>query len=237
MKLADATILVVDDEPFLRECFARWLKRRGCDLVFTAGNGVEALALVEIRRFDVLITDIHMPLMDGIQLLREIRSRGIAIPSIIFVGGYLEMDRAEMFELGVECMLAKPFLAESLLLAVETSVADRCDLWLTPMPEKPVQEVWIENVMPAAHAAVGSVRFGRGGFCASLTDSVGEGPVNFVITLDSDPKELRGEGYVRWYSAETQIGAVQFEYLETGSRERLLKLVAAEERGRLLACV
>jgi len=120
---------------------------------------------------------------------------------------------------------------------VETSVADRCDLWLTPMPEKPVQEVWIENVMPAAHAAVGSVRFGRGGFCASLTDSVGEGPVNFVITLDSDPKELRGEGYVRWYSAETQIGAVQFEYLETGSRERLLKLVAAEERGRLLACV
>lgn len=237
MRLDQATVLVVDDEPFLRDCYYRWLQRRGCSHVFTAGNGIEALALIETEKFDAMVTDIHMPLMDGIQLIRAIRERGFTIPSIIFVSGYLEVDRAEMFELGVECILGKPFGAKLLLDQVEISLADRSDLWQTPLPDRPVQEVWIERVTPGPHAAAGSICFGRGGFCAWLPNPVGEGPVNFVITLDSEPQELRGQGYMRWYSAETRIGTVEFEYLDPDSRVRLLELVGSHVYGEHVTSV
>src|ERR1035438_4781454 len=71
MRLEEATILVVDDEPDLREVFSAWLQQAGC-LVFTAANGAEALEVLDAQKIDALVSDIRMPVMDGIALVQAI---------------------------------------------------------------------------------------------------------------------------------------------------------------------
>jgi YesN/AraC family two-component response regulator len=120
MTLDEATVLIVDDEPILQEVCALWLKQGGCQQVLTASNGLEALVLIEERRVDVLITDVHMPKMDGIVLIRKIRERGFSISGIISMSAYTDVDLAEMSNLGVKKFLEKPFTLEILLEAVAT---------------------------------------------------------------------------------------------------------------------
>ena len=66
-------ILIVDDEEGMRKLLARVLIKHGYEAVIAA-NGKEALALVESDTFDLIITDINMPGMDGLQLLKEVKS-------------------------------------------------------------------------------------------------------------------------------------------------------------------
>jgi CheY-like chemotaxis protein len=115
MRLEEATILIADDEPILREVCALWLKEGGCCEVLTASDGREALGYIEVRKVDILIADIHMPKMDGVVLIRTIRERGFSIPAIIFMSAYLDVDLREMTNLGVKEFLQKPFTAETLL--------------------------------------------------------------------------------------------------------------------------
>ncbi len=124
MTLDEVTILIVDDEPILQEVCALWLKQGGCQQVLTASNGLEALVLIEERKVDVLITDVHMPKMDGMVLIRTIRERGFSIPGIIFMSAYTDVDLAELSSLGVKKFLEKPFTSEILLEAVTTSLCE-----------------------------------------------------------------------------------------------------------------
>jgi CheY-like chemotaxis protein len=124
MRLNEATVLIVDDEPILQEVCAFWLKQGGCQQVFTASDGLEALALIEERKVDMLIADIHMPKMDGVELIRTIRGRDFSVPGIVFMSAYMDVDLAEMYNLGVTKFLEKPFTAEILVEAVETSLSE-----------------------------------------------------------------------------------------------------------------
>jgi CheY-like chemotaxis protein len=124
MMLDEATILIVDDEPILQEVCALWLKLGGCQQVLIASNGLEALVLIEERKVDMLITDIHMPKMDGMVLIKTIRERGFSIPGIISMSAYTDVDLAELSNLGVKKFLEKPFTPEILLEAVTTSLCE-----------------------------------------------------------------------------------------------------------------
>jgi CheY-like chemotaxis protein len=123
MTLDEIIVLIVDDEPILQEVCAFWLKQGGYRRVLTASDGIEALAIVEGGRVDVLIADIHMPKMNGMALIRTIRERGLSIPGVIFMSAYMDFDPAEMFNLGVLKFLEKPFTLEILLEAVETTLS------------------------------------------------------------------------------------------------------------------
>ena len=71
-------ILIVDDEKKEREGIALLLKRFGFPLrAALAQNGEDALKIMEKNHFDILLTDIKMPYMDGIQLIRETQKRGL----------------------------------------------------------------------------------------------------------------------------------------------------------------
>ncbi len=120
----EATILIVDDEPILREVCALWLKQCGFHQVLTASNGLEALVIVEERSIDVLITDVHMPKMDGMVLIRMIRERGFSISGIVCMSAYTDVNLAELSNLGVKKFLEKPFTSEILLEAVTTSLSE-----------------------------------------------------------------------------------------------------------------
>ncbi len=102
------TILIVDDKERLRKGLARSLRRESCRTL-TAASGEEALALSKGRKIDLVITDLVMPGMDGMALIRNIKSAVPGIEAIIITayGSAESMQEAE--ELGVACYLAKPF--------------------------------------------------------------------------------------------------------------------------------
>jgi CheY-like chemotaxis protein len=120
MRLEGATILVVDDEPDLREIFSAWLQQAGC-MVFTAANGAEALEALEARKIDAMISDIRMPIMDGMALVRAIHEKKLAIP-IVLVSGYVNAGPRWMYGLGVEAVMEKPLTRKDLLGVLERSL-------------------------------------------------------------------------------------------------------------------
>ncbi len=80
----DITILYVDDEPGLLSLGKYFLERSGQFIVDTITSAPAALSLQNAKRYDAIISDYHMPEMDGIELLRTIRSSGNTIPFILF---------------------------------------------------------------------------------------------------------------------------------------------------------
>ena len=102
-------ILIVDDEKKEREGIALLLKRFGFPLrTAFAQNGEDALKIMEKNHFDILLTDIKMPYMDGIQLIRETQKRGLN-PICIIYSAYGEFEYAQnAISLGVQEYLLKP---------------------------------------------------------------------------------------------------------------------------------
>ncbi len=102
------TILIVDDKERLRKGLARSLSGES-RRTLTAASGEEALALSKGRKIDLVITDLVMPGMDGMALIRNIKSTMPGIEAIIITayGSAESMQEAE--ELGVACYLEKPF--------------------------------------------------------------------------------------------------------------------------------
>jgi len=113
-------ILVVDDEAMIREIARATLERFGYEVV-TAKNGKEALDILSGGEMTVsiVITDLAMPVMDGSQLVRNIREADQNIP-ILAMSGFVEPDQAaDMRSMGVDTILDKPFTAEVLLTAIK----------------------------------------------------------------------------------------------------------------------
>jgi len=106
-------LLVVDDELDVREFARNFFKRRKLE-VFIAGSGPEALEVVEKENPDLMLLDVRLGKMDGIEVLRKIRESGNKIP-VIMVSGVNEkevLDQAK--ELGVSDYIHKPLILEEL---------------------------------------------------------------------------------------------------------------------------
>ncbi len=109
-------ILVVDDEKTLREFVSRNLSARGFQL-FTATNGLEALAIFNTETLDLVILDLMMPHMDGLETCRRIRQKS-TVPIIILSALGEEQDKIAAFDLGADDYLTKPFGVAELLARV-----------------------------------------------------------------------------------------------------------------------
>lgn len=219
MELSEARVLVVDDEPALCEIFAQWMKIAGCREIRTAKNGSAALAAVAESPIDVLVTDVRMPLMDGVTLVRELVGRGERIPTIIFVSGFGDVDQREMYGLGVEAFLSKPLRREELMGAVRLAIAERSRLWVERMEIAPRQALDIV-------VRGDSIQLGRGGFSAPCPGPMSQGRVSFHCRME-DGAVLAGQGHVRWYSRSEQRVGVEFAYLDEVCRARILAEIEA----------
>ncbi|MDQ3128597.1 MAG: response regulator [Chloroflexota bacterium] len=105
-----AHVLCVDDEPTVLTLMARLLQKLGCD-VTTASGPIEALERFDAERFDLVVTDIRMPGMDGHAFLTEIRTRDPEIP-VVVASGNASLDNAiRALRDGASGMLLKPFTA------------------------------------------------------------------------------------------------------------------------------
>jgi DNA-binding NtrC family response regulator len=100
-------VLLVDDEPELRRLLHRTLTRAGFDVV-DAENGRVALEAARQERFDVVISDVRMPCMGGMELLERLQLEEPGLP-VVLISGSLELtDRRGAVELGAFDFLAKP---------------------------------------------------------------------------------------------------------------------------------
>lgn len=111
-------ILVVDDEPTVRELVRAVLDRDGHETV-GAGSGLEALSLLERETFDVVVTDVTMPGLDGLELLERIRRSHQDLPVLIVTGG-VDGQRPLV---GATEVLYKPFTHAELRDAVARALA------------------------------------------------------------------------------------------------------------------
>ena len=102
-----ARILVVDDEEEIRKTLSNHFQFEGYD-VDTAANGIEALDILSKKRMEVVITDIMMPKMDGIELLREIRNHYPMIHTIIMTGYVTMQNLLTAWRQGADTCIFKP---------------------------------------------------------------------------------------------------------------------------------
>ena len=117
-------ILVVDDEPDMLENVARIL-RRCAQQCISAGSGQEALALVERERPDLILTDLRMPGMDGLGLLRAVKRLSPATPVVIFTAYASDAAARDAAEAGAVGFLVKPFTGAELLQTVQQALPPR----------------------------------------------------------------------------------------------------------------
>ncbi len=109
-------ILLAEDEVALRDFVSRNLRARGFE-VLEASNGLEAMALWERENPHLLILDVMMPRMDGLEVCRRVREHS-AVPIIVLTALDSESDKVSALDLGADDYLTKPFGVEELLARV-----------------------------------------------------------------------------------------------------------------------
>ena len=113
-------ILVAEDEAPLRDFISRNLRARGYT-VYEAANGLEALALWESESPHLLVLDVMMPRMDGLEVCRHIRESS-TVPIVVLTALDAESDKVMALDLGADDYLTKPFGVEELLARVRAAL-------------------------------------------------------------------------------------------------------------------
>lgn len=115
-------ILIVDDEPDMLKLLSMMLKEKTPYEVMTTNNPIEAVQLVETMDFDLIITDLKMPGLDGLQLLEEAKKKNEDIP-VVIITAYGTIDSAtEAIEKGGFDFITKPFKKEQILFTIERAL-------------------------------------------------------------------------------------------------------------------
>src|SRR5579871_518395 len=219
MQLTDATILVVDDEEVICEIMAAWFARHA-RRVLSAGNGQEALKLLRENHVDVIVSDVRMPVMDGMALVRAVAASVAERPRVIFVTGFSDLQPRDAYALGVEAIIEKPLERHHLLDAVKRSLADRKELWSKPAESLPDDMLAASPVCLAKFSSLsdalrdGQIAFGRGGLCLKTPHKFREGPVQCRLEFQADQKIISGAGMVRWTSPAENLLGIEVLYLD-----------------------
>ena len=116
-------VMVVDDSVTVRKVTSRLLERQGMD-VMVAKDGIEAVALLQERKPDVILLDIEMPRMDGFEVARQVRhdERLSSLPIVMISSRTGEKHKQHAKELGVDRFLGKPFQENELLATIDELV-------------------------------------------------------------------------------------------------------------------
>ena len=115
------TALVVEDSPTMRQLIVFALKRIRDLEVLEADDGVDALRKMAASKLDIILTDINMPIMDGLKLVKRVRSDEAlkGIPIIIITTEGAEEDRQRALALGANAYITKPIQAPQVIAKVK----------------------------------------------------------------------------------------------------------------------
>ena len=108
--------LIVDDSSVMRKIVERALRQAGLDLmvVHEAGSGTEGLDLLRAKQVDLILSDINMPSMDGLEFLRQLRAQNLApgVPVVMITTESSEEHVKQAILAGAQGYIRKPFTAE-----------------------------------------------------------------------------------------------------------------------------
>ena len=111
-------VLLVDDAKMVLEVSANSLKREFN--VFTALNGKEAWEMLKSQKFDCLVTDVNMPVMDGIELIRKMKENNLDIKTIVISSKYDLFTNKEYAEVTADATFRKPYPPSDLVEMIKT---------------------------------------------------------------------------------------------------------------------
>ena len=113
-------ILILDDEPDILEIYREILTRLPSQPdIRTASNGTEAIALLENEPFSLLLVDLHMPVMDGFQVLAIVRRRFPSLRTVVMTGASEDDLRGRAYRIGVDLYLEKPKTGREIIFFVD----------------------------------------------------------------------------------------------------------------------
>ena len=114
--MSEIRTLIVDDSSVMRKIVERALRQAGLDplVVYEAGSGTEGLEVLKVKQVDLILSDINMPLMDGLEFLRQIRSQNLAsdVPVVMITTESSEEHVKQAILAGAQGYIRKPFTAE-----------------------------------------------------------------------------------------------------------------------------
>ena len=118
--------LVVDDNEDIRDVFCRLVERAG-HLATTAHDGIEAVEALQQRTFDVMLLDLTMPRMNGVEVVRWLRDHPEvgATMRVVVISAWAGEHRAELQELGVETVMQKPLRIQQLTDLIAETLPDQ----------------------------------------------------------------------------------------------------------------
>lgn len=118
MKIMQTNILLVEDDASLNTVLADYLRSKDYT-VETASNGKEAWELILIKHYDLIISDIMMPRMNGFELLKLIRTQYLELPVIMLTAKTDRDDIIHAYDLGCDDYVTKPFSMDVLICKIE----------------------------------------------------------------------------------------------------------------------
>ena len=114
--MSEIRALIVDDSSVMRKIVERALRQAGLDslVVHEAGSGVEGLDVLKARQVDLILSDINMPSMDGLEFLRQIQLQNLApgVPVVMITTESSEEHVKQAIQAGARGYIRKPFTAE-----------------------------------------------------------------------------------------------------------------------------
>lgn len=121
----ELSFLVVDDNEDIRDVFSRLVERAG-HLVSTAGDGAEAVDLCQRASFDVMLLDLTMPRMNGVEVVRWLRAHPEVAPAmrVVVISAWAGEHRAVLQELGIETVMQKPLRIQQLTDLIAETLLD-----------------------------------------------------------------------------------------------------------------
>jgi two-component system chemotaxis response regulator CheY len=114
--MSEVRTLIVDDSSVMRKIVERSLRQAGLDslVVFEAGSGIDGLELLKAEHVDLILSDINMPSMDGLEFLRQIRAQNLApgVPVVMITTESSEEHVKQAILAGAQGYIRKPFTPE-----------------------------------------------------------------------------------------------------------------------------
>lgn len=138
-------ILLVDDEPAITQGVAYYLEREGY-VVQTAATGGETLGKIDRERFDLIVLDLMLPDLSGLEIIRILKQRPntAAIPIVVLTAKGEEVDIVIGLELDAEDYITKPFSARVLVARINAILRRK-----TPTPPAPQNDVRVKDALKA----------------------------------------------------------------------------------------
>jgi DNA-binding NtrC family response regulator len=122
--MSQASVLIVDDELFARQTLSEWLRRKNFRVIEAAG-GRQAMERIRKDEPDIIISDMVMPGMDGLQLMKEAKTVRADVPFLMVTGYPSHSAAVKAMQQGASDYLAKPFTPEELTRRVSRTLLQK----------------------------------------------------------------------------------------------------------------